>query len=200
MIPLPVLYHHLWRIPFLRFKCPSFLLVIFQKTGHLHCYLSVFPCSILLDAYPIPSRCFVVDISWKWNAASASMVVNVPSSVGWCIVFLTLWQLQKSSIYCCLFAFAQDWHVGISEDSPKIGWPYPGLNGRLRFFNGGLHRACLAIRGPALARKVGLLNLMRELHVCRCLCLFWKVWDFRVCSVSGSGDLWSGWLQCSGNV
>ena len=68
---------------------------------------------------------------------------------------------------------------------PKI-WRYPqrlddhippGLNGRLRF-NGGLHRAWLARRGPALARKMG---RPTESEVTPCLqifCLFWKVWDF----------------------
>ena len=80
---------------------------------------------------------------------------------------------------------------------PKI-WRYPqrlddhippGLNGRLRF-NGGLHRAWLARRGPALARKMG---RPTESEVTPCLqifCLFWKVWDFRVCSVLGFVCVW----------
>ena len=185
MIPLPVQRNHVCQI-FFSDSMPSFLAdykhLPWKKTGHLYCCLYL--CSISLDAYPIPSRCLLVDICEHINSCRQKHILSL--KMKWCLTFNSC---QYSKL-CCLMHYLSH-HLAPSKTKhllvfiricrikidmlgcPKI-WRYPqrlddhippGLNGRLRF-NGGLHRAWLARRGPALARKESLLNLKR-LHVCR---------------------------------
>ena len=209
MIPLPVLYHHLWQILFLRFNAQAFCWLSSVEENRTSLLLSVFLCSILLDAYPIPPPCLLVDICEHINSCRQKHILSL--KMKWC--GLTFNSRQYSKL-CWLMHYLSH-HLAPSKTKhllvfiricrikihmlgyPKI-WRYPqrlddhippGLNGRLRF-NGGLHRAWLARRGPALARKMG---RPTESEVTPCLqifCLFWKVWDFRVCSVLGFVYVW----------
>ena len=71
MIPLPVLYHHLWRIPFLRFQCPSFLLVIFRgrKQDISVAVCLYFPALFCLTHTPYHPR-----VSWLISAENEMLL------------------------------------------------------------------------------------------------------------------------------
>ena len=195
MIPLPVLYHHLWQILFLRFNAQAFCWLSSVEENRTSLLLSVFLCCILLDAYPIPSPVFV---GWYLRAyqllppkthivapkRDLCLPFNISGFVGWCILCLTIWHLQKQSIYCWFFAFAElrftCWDIRRYEDIPnRLDDPYPTWPQRT---------ASLQRRAPqGLARKTwaspGAQNgkaywIWSDSMFADFVRLFWKVRDF----------------------
>ena len=164
----------LWQILFLRFNAQAFCWLSSVEENRTSLLLSVFLCSILLDAYPILPPCLLVDICEHINSCRQKHVLSLQdemvrltfnsrqySKLCWLMHYLSHhlapWKTKHLLVFIRICRIKIDM-LGYS----KI-WRYPqrlddhippGLNGRLRF-NGGLHRAWLARRGPALARKMG---------------------------------------------
>ena len=99
VIPLPVLYHHLWRIPFLRFKCPSFLLAIFRgrKQDISIAVCLYFPALFCLTDTPYhPHVCSLIAASLSAAIAAKNIYVAPKQSI--CLPFDS-----PSFVGCCRF-------------------------------------------------------------------------------------------------
>ena len=177
-------------------QCPSFLLAIFRGRKQ---DISIAICiSLLYFASCIPHTVFV-----GWSASISTLAakntscrwrVNIPSFVGWCIICLTIWHLQKQSIYWCLFAFAQlrltCWGVQRYEDIPKDWMTISHLASTDGFASteGSTGLGSQDVGQPWRAKKA--YWIWSDSMFANLFCLFWKVWDFRVCSVLGFVCVW----------
>ena len=78
---LPVLYHHLWQILFLRFNAQAFCWLYSVEENRTSLLLSVFLCCILLDAYPIPPPCLLVDICEHINSCRQKHILSLQNEI-----------------------------------------------------------------------------------------------------------------------
>ena len=103
------------------------------------------------------------------------------------MICLTIWHLQKQSIYWCLFAFAEliltCWDIRRYEDIPKDWMTISHLASTDGFASteGSTGLGSQDVGQPWRAKKA----IWSDSMFADLFCLFWKVWDFRVCSVLG---------------
>ena len=179
-------------------QCPSFLLAIFRGRKQ---DISIAICiSLLYFASCIPHT---IPVFVGWSASISTLAakntscrwrVNIPSFVGWCIICLTIWHLQKQSIYWCLFAFAEliltCWDIRRYEDIPKDWMTISHLASTDGFASteGSTGLGSQDVGQPWRAKKA--YWIWSDSMFADLFCLFWKVLDFRVCSVLGFVCVW----------
>ena len=188
-------------------QCPSFLLAIFRGRKQ---DISIAICiSLLYFAWCIPHT-IPVFVGWYLRAyqllppkthivapkRDLCLPFNISGFVGWCISCLTIWHLQKQSIYCCFFAFAElrftCWDIRRYEDIPKDWMTISHLASTDGFASteGSTGLGSQDVGQPWRAKWEGLLNL-KWLHVCRfCLLVLEGLRFYRVCSVLGFVCVW----------